>query len=369
MRSSNDFDFRAQEVRTNITKTGEKMHESIDDDELEEKGEEELVEELVEEEEGGEEPTAKPKTKTKTKTKTNVVPTWHESNLMQIKSRNLKIAQATKNAALDGVRSLSSRLSDLLEADSIAPPLEKLSRGEFVVDLKGRDRQNEDNEAKAEGVRKKIKDEDMGRDMLAARIKAECWDSMKDHSVEIKALRATVQVDTVAATPSAAAAATTAAATTPASAAKSTMTTTQTLVSLRNFPVARLPPPEQRKLDLVKRLRLGEILDMRRTQSRCHPGGLLWARSTEALPGDCRWVVNAGSLLATDDSMELNRQYGMFAASKGGGEQPPTPPTLEQRQQHLQQHLELELELQHLPSSLRLRLRRVMPRMRTEKGT
>jgi len=213
------------------------------------------------------------------KTASTSEPTWLATNLQVLKENQEQEAQSTKNSAIEGVKDLSSRLRALLAADAAAPDIEKMDRSEFVIDVKGRDLHNTKNLENSEEARKNIKDEDMVKDMISARIRQECWDSMIDHASEVRGLMSDNRV--------------------------------------RNFPVAKLTQKEKRQLEIVKRLRMGEIMDIRRNLANAKKGGLIWKGLVDEISADCNWIINASNLKATDDCHSIKEQLDAFVGNEG----------------------------------------------------
>ncbi|KAJ3177825.1 Cilia- and flagella-associated protein 43 [Gaertneriomyces sp. JEL0708] len=75
--------------------------------------------------------------------------------------------------------SLRDRLAKLIAKNSALPELEQLTKPEMVIDWEERDRLLAEMERKVEEIRRGIEDENVGKRIIAERIKQECWDSME----------------------------------------------------------------------------------------------------------------------------------------------------------------------------------------------
>ncbi|GMI02333.1 hypothetical protein TrLO_g7419 [Triparma laevis f. longispina] len=203
-----------------------------------------------------------------------------DKTLASLQARQESESKIAKNEALEGIKSLSNRLREMLEANAFAPDLEKMSRDEFVVDLAGRDTTIELNEAAANETREKIKKDDMRKDMLASRIRQECWDGMQTHACAVNAL----QLESV---------------------------------KVQNFPVRKMPAATQRKLDLIKHLRLTEIGEMQKGGDKF---STCWSNLTTEVPQGIKWMVNAGLLKATTSTEEIAAQITSLSNPDEEGE-------------------------------------------------
>ena len=192
------------------------------------------------------------------------------------KAKQESESKHTKIEALEGIKSLSGRLRDILERNKEAPDLEKMDRDEFVIDVDGKAAYEEKNLRTAEDVRKSIKDEDRKKDMIASRIRQECWDVMENHANAINALA------------------------------------TEDL-HVKNLPVRKMPSSQLRKLNLLKTLRLSEIMTMRGDGEK----STNWSGLTDEVPATIKWIVNTGVLEGTADVEEIKKQIEEVSRKDG----------------------------------------------------
>ena len=99
-------------------------------------------------------------------------------------------AHDVSNKDLSTVQDFKDRLEKLLVDNDRATGLEKMERAEFVVDVLRRDAAVAKNEQEAEAVRNEVKDEDAVKDIVSARIRAQCVHTMEQPAMEVQAMQA-----------------------------------------------------------------------------------------------------------------------------------------------------------------------------------
>jgi WD40 repeat protein len=80
------------------------------------------------------------------------------------------------------LKSLQTKLFDLLEDNKKAQDIEQLDREEFVIDVRKRDVLEGEGEANRERIRKEAKIKELEYECLQDRVKSATWDTMKTHS-------------------------------------------------------------------------------------------------------------------------------------------------------------------------------------------
>lgn len=191
--------------------------------------------------------------------------------------------EAARAAHSKDVAILGYRLKDLLTRNDKVPDLEKLDRDEFVIDVKGRDLIVAANEAKAAEVRTRLVRSNLERDVVARRIRAECWESMEVHLAAVRGFRSSAKVF--------------------------------------NFAIRKRSAAELRHLERVKTLRRVEMMEIE-DDGRGTPG--TWDGLLDEFPKDCDWIINSGLFPPTVDPIEaaktLEARRGDASAEGTGGE-------------------------------------------------
>lgn len=80
------------------------------------------------------------------------------------------------------LKSLQTKLHDLLEENRKAQEIEQLERDEFVIDIKKKQDLEAEGEKQREKIRKEAKIKELEYECLKERIKSATWDTMKTHS-------------------------------------------------------------------------------------------------------------------------------------------------------------------------------------------
>ena len=83
------------------------------------------------------------------------------------------------NNLKEKVQEIAGKLNELLEANAAADELEQLDRLEFVVDIQGKEQREVANKTAAENVTADYHRRNMKNELIAARIRETCWDSME----------------------------------------------------------------------------------------------------------------------------------------------------------------------------------------------
>ncbi|CAN0091387.1 unnamed protein product, partial [Phaeothamnion confervicola] len=178
----------------------------------------------------------------------------------------------------------AARVAALVGSNAAAPPLERLERGELVVDVAGRNRLAAANRAAADGVRAAMQRENLRRDLVACRVRQDCWDSMEMHAAKVVAVQSGSEME------------------------------------VRNFALRRRDANELAMVAKVKRLRAVELRELRR--GRYGSTSRAWPGSVEEVPRDASWIFNEGALLPVVDVVTALREATAAqnaSKTRGGG--------------------------------------------------
>ncbi len=203
---------------------------------------------------------------------TNEEETWISKMRKALQVKQEADSKAAKNQALAGIKNLAERLKSMLAHNESAPDIEKMARDEFVIDVKGKEDFEAANSAAVEVETKRIKSEDTAKDMIASRIRKDCWDSMQIHACDIIALQSKIN-------------------------------------KVANFPVRKMSSKETRQFELVRRMRLTEINDIKKatgSKETC------WDGLTNEVPATIKWMVNTGILKPSSSTEEIVAQFKSF---------------------------------------------------------
>jgi len=203
-------------------------------------------------------------------------PTWRA----ELRERNAEAGalelEAQKSVSRNIVADLAHRLRELLMQNDTVDELERLDRSEFVVDVHGRDEVLRKNALAASQLRADIKANDLGKKLVAARVREECWDAMQVPRTEVHALLK------------------------PECAAE-------------NFALAKQKAAERRELECVKQMRVVELHEQREA------AGHGKANKAPGVPGDVSWIVNEGALPATTEPVAAVEASGKKKDAGGAG--------------------------------------------------
>eukprot|EP00658_Telonema_sp_P-2_P005332 TRINITY_DN11996_c0_g1_i1.p1 TRINITY_DN11996_c0_g1~~TRINITY_DN11996_c0_g1_i1.p1 ORF type:complete len:1325 (+),score=467.71 TRINITY_DN11996_c0_g1_i1:92-4066(+) len=84
------------------------------------------------------------------------------------------------------VAALKAKLDNLIQSNETAPDLEKMDRKELVIDFETRDELVAENDSRVADVKQDTRYKNLGFDLIASRIKKECWTSMEVQGKTIK---------------------------------------------------------------------------------------------------------------------------------------------------------------------------------------
>ncbi|CAM9331513.1 unnamed protein product [Ectocarpus sp. 6 AP-2014] len=212
--------------------------------------------------------------------------TWRQESAAEVRDNANIELDAVGIAQRKVVGEFKERLARIIEKNETLPKLEKMERSEFVVDVAGRDRKIDANEAAAKKLGEDIRTRNLGKELIASRIKIECWDSMEVQKKQVWR----IQPDGV---------------------------------FVENFAIRRRSPEELALINKVKQMRALELRDVRRgtySASRAWPGLL------DEVPSDISWMVNEGRLAPVVDVVQALRDEAAGAGNtakgtggKGGG--------------------------------------------------
>jgi len=91
------------------------------------------------------------------------------------------------------VAALKAKLDNLIQSNETAPDLEKMDRKELVIDFETRDELMAQNDKRVEEVVEDTRFKNLGYDLVASRIKKECWSSMEVQGKVIMPFRNVVE--------------------------------------------------------------------------------------------------------------------------------------------------------------------------------
>ncbi|CAM9814816.1 unnamed protein product, partial [Discosporangium mesarthrocarpum] len=206
-------------------------------------------------------------------------PPWRQEQVADKKGENSKEMTMASMVQRKVVGEFAARLARIVKHNETLPDLEKLERGEFVVDVAGRDRKIAANEAAANALRQRIKMQNLTKELIGARIKAECWDSMEIQAKEVRALQ-------------------------------------REGVLVENFSIRRRSNEElEQTRKKVKQLRALELRDIRRGK---YSVARAWQGLLDEVPSDISWIVNEGKLVPVVDIVQALREEALGGGAKMG---------------------------------------------------
>jgi WD40 repeat protein len=179
-------------------------------------------------------------------------------------------------ALKDSLKSLRDRFQQALKNNDVVPELEQMERWEFEIDKATVAAKKAEADAEAEALRQRIRSENVVKDMIAGRIKVDCYDVMQ------------VQ--------------------------KATMTAYDTGKEVPNFPLKKQSDEELAELETIKALRSAEVEEMK------------WLEQNEpsesnalADPSDAKAKAAAAAAEAEGDEEEGDGEEGEEEGSEDGG--------------------------------------------------
>jgi hypothetical protein len=89
---------------------------------------------------------------------------------------------------------MKASLDAIIAANEVAPTLEKLEADELIIDIEEKERLIEEGNRQIKELRESIMMDNLGKDLVANRVKQECWDSMEEQSIVVKGFKRRVEV-------------------------------------------------------------------------------------------------------------------------------------------------------------------------------
>ncbi|CAM9308631.1 unnamed protein product [Ectocarpus sp. 4 AP-2014] len=205
--------------------------------------------------------------------------TWRKESAAEVgDNANIEL-DAVGKAQRKVVGEFKERLARIIEKNETLPELEKMERSEFVVDVAGRDRKVAANEAAAKKLGEDIRTRNLGKELIASRIKIECWDSMEVQKKQVWR----IQPDGV---------------------------------FVENFAIRRRSPEELALINKVKQMRALELRDVRRGT---YSASRAWSGLLDEVPSDISWMVNEGRLVPVVDVVQALRDEAAGAENTAKG--------------------------------------------------
>lgn len=217
--------------------------------------------------------------------------TWMEQKRERL-DQELKEKNSSKSSSVDAaISELSIRLHSLLDENADRSDLEKMDRAEFVVDLTGQESINEENERRVAFVRNSYFKLNAWNELIAARVRQTCWDSMAAQSRCLLPLLDDVQNESF---------------------------------SVSSMPVRKCSEEEILSLERVKRLRAIEVRSQQKDsqgsvtklpsgKSRC-----TWSKSIQGCPEVVSWISFDGARWPCSDVIEMIAEREKEDAAKTG---------------------------------------------------
>ena len=179
-------------------------------------------------------------------------------DLANLKKEELDEKMKLKTKVTECIAEIKKRMTHLIKRNKNLPESEKLDRSEFVIDYQRIEKINDDTNKEIEQLRKEIEDKNCDNNIIACRIREECWDTMLVNQCLIKPF-----------------------------------STTQDVVY--NFAIRKMSKFDKRELDIATRLRITELYDMQRNPNNVSRSGLNW-RSFLDIHCKGHFMLNAGKL-------------------------------------------------------------------------
>lgn len=215
---------------------------------------------------------------------------WKEHQ-MELKTAELKESNKAKSMHFQSiVDNISGRLQTLLKRNEEAGELEKMDLHEFVVDVKQQKAIEEANSKKVAKLREEYENKNARNELIAARLREACWDTMETHSVSL-----------------------------------STIHEEDNLKFVSSFPVEKVSPGESVEIERIKRLRSIEILTQRSSSGKDNGGKsdrtptgnwrFSWGGNLHSSPVMISWLMNDGARWARENVVEMIQEADKAAAS------------------------------------------------------
>ena len=194
--------------------------------------------------------------------------TWFDSKRLEALEELKKKTAGKVGEVSSMVEDIAARLRSIIDTNNErVEDIERLDRAELVVDLDGRGRSIEENEAVLKSTRDTYSKRNLWNEIIAARVRESCWDCSEAHERQILPFNP------------------------------------EDRTFLSSFSIQSYSAQERRRLEIVKRLRAGEI----RSQ-RAHSQGLTqrlptyesgvrtsWAKAIHGFSSTISWIANDGS--------------------------------------------------------------------------
>lgn len=238
---------------------------------------------------------------------------WKEQHHIEVMNQ-LKESFKSKSIHFQSiVENIENRLKTLLTRNNDANELEKMAPSEFVIDLKRKNEIIELNQAKSNKVREMYQLKNTMNELIAARIRLQCWDPYEYHSITILPIQSNISQS---ATSSAASAETSPS-------------------SLSSYSIERYTDSTRLKLERAKRLRAIEITSQRATL-QVKGGGHIdnvgskerdginwrscWGKNIQGTPNVISWLFNDGTRWPCQDMVRVLLELEKNNQNKEGGE-------------------------------------------------
>ena len=210
---------------------------------------------------------------------------------------HLKSSFETKSIHFQSlVENIASRVKAVLQKNADANELEKMELDEFVIDLRRKQHIMDSNITAVNSLREQYNRKNARNELIAARIRCHCWDSMEQHSVKLYPIMAGGQYAT-----------------------------------LSSFPVQKCSEQMRQVLERVKRLRAMEIYSQSASyntkgggcvdKTRSENWRSSWGRNLHSCPYLISWLLNDGDRWPKEDAVKaIIDQEKTNAALAAGGE-------------------------------------------------
>lgn len=203
----------------------------------------------------------------------------------------LKDSLREKSEELYGaVVEIASKVKALLQKNAEANELERMDPSEFVIDLEMKRDIEKRNEEMATKLRQKYHERNLENELVAARIRQSCWDTMATHSLALYPIQHE-----------------------------------NTDVVLTSYSIEKTSEKDAEMLARVKRLRAMEVRAQKMRGSggaiEATPGGYYrcaWDANVRGCPSDVSWLVNDGYRWPCADVVEMLLQQSAAPTSPEG---------------------------------------------------
>lgn len=219
--------------------------------------------------------------------------TWMEQKQEALLDGLKKTNESSYNNVNSTVLEISTRLQQLLDANAERSELEQMERAEFVVDIVGEEALHKDNQRRAENVRNSYFQLNSFNELIAARVRQTCWDSMAVQSRCLLPLLGS-QDENI-------------------------------LLFLSSLPIRKCSDEEMLVLERIKRLRAIEVRsqlkDSKGSATKLSKGKsrVAWSSSVQGCPETLSWLAFDGLRWPCADIIEMiaEKEKADAEASKG----------------------------------------------------